>query len=516
MKRTLALSSIALIAFTLISKVIGMARDMAMAYYFGASSLSDAYITAVAILTMLSAAALASLVVSYIPIISGKDDRQVSAITSNFMSVLSYGTLCVSLVAIFFTRQLVYLFASGFQEDTIKQTSLILKISLPFMFFTVILNLSIGYLQHKNQFWYQGFSAVLSSILILVSIVVSRKNLEVLAVGYAASMVLPAVLGLLLAQKNGLSFHPAFRLKDAHLHELIRISIPIFVSQLLIQINIIVDKNFSSSIGSGIMTDLDYAYRISILLISVFITSIATVLFPTLSRQAVEADRSAFKSTLRKGINITTLLTVPMMVGTIVLAHELIELALMRGNFNQIAANITAQSLIMYSLCVPAQGYIYILNNAFFSMKDTKTPVFCGAFSIILNILLNCILVRILSYRGLALATSISVILNVTLYFFFMRKRIGSYGLKNIGGLFLKTLAAALLMGAILWLLKVPISTTFGTAMGGRLCSLCLLVFLGVIAYFGLCMLFRISLLNEVWDDLVKKISKAFSHRNSL
>lgn len=496
-----------LIAFTLLSKVLLVFREMAMAAVFGASSMSDAYVTATSILSLVSVASLASLVVAYIPIISGKDEDTQTYITNNFMTVLSGLTLLLSVLALFFTREIVVLFASGFSDETVRQTQLVLRITLPLLFFNVILNITVAYLQYKGSFWYQGASAVLTDGIVVVSVLLSRRELVVLAAGYTLSIVLPALLGLCLARRRGLRVRPECSVKNRYLRELLVLSIPIFISQIMIQLNIIIDKNFASRLGTGIVTNLNYAHRISDVLVGTIVPSVATVLYPRMSRQAAEGG-AGFSNTLEQGLRTASLIAFPMAAGTMLLSQPIVNLLLLRGNYSVEAAFVTSQSLFYYAMGMLPLGLIYILNNAFFAMKDTKTPVFTGAFAIALNIVLNFVLVRVLAYRGLAIATSAANYLNLVLYLIWMRKRAGDEWIQGFVSSFCKIAAATGIMVAGVIGMRLLLAGQLPVGAVGVLLNCVVLAAVGAAIYVVACVLLREKSVVEVLNAVRRRRSE--------
>ena len=505
MSNHLAKSSIALIFFTLLSKALVVVRDMAMAATLGASSLSDAYITATTILSMVGVAALAALTVAYIPVISGKSEDELNYITNNFMTVLSMLTLLLSIFALFFTKQIVYVFASGFPEDTVIKTVQVVRTVLPFLFLNVALNITIAYLQYKGSFWYQGVSAVIANGIIVFSVLISYANLQILAIGYAVSIIVPAVIGVLLARRCGLALRLNWSVRNLYVRDLCVLSFPIFVSQILIQLNIIVDKNFSSQIGEGIVTSLDYAHKIANLLVGTIVPSIATVLYPKLTKEIAEHQNEAFCDTLTKGLRISAWVSFPMMVGTILLARPIIHVLFLRGNYSLESVDITVEALIFYAIGMLPIGLIYILNNCFFAMKDTKTPLFCGAIAMISNIVLNFVLIESLSYKGLAIATSASNYINVVLYLFGIRKKIGMKWFYKFAISFLKITVASIAMAVPVHILDKLFFQELQMNSLGALISCLVLAAIGFIMYVIVCLVLREESITEFLSLAVHK-----------
>ncbi len=508
MSKNLAKSSLALIAFTLISKVLVIVRDMAMAAVFGASSRSDAYITATTILSLIITVALSALAVAFIPIASGKSDDELNRITNNFMTVLSVLTLVLSILALFFTKEIVLLFASGFSEETVQQTQLVLRIVLPLLFFNVMLNVAVAYLQYKGSFWYQGLSGVIGNCIIIAAVLLCQRSLSVMAVGFLLSIMVPAIIGLMIANKSGLRVKPDFSFKNKYVRELLVLAVPVFASQILVQFNTIIDKNFASQLGIGIVTNLDYAHKTSIILIAAFVPSIATVLYPTMAQQAANGEHAVFSVTMERGLKIATLISFPIMVGIMLLAQPVINLLLLRGNYSVQAATVTAQALFYYGFGMLPSGWIYVLNNGFYATKDARTPLLSSSAAVVLNIVLNFVLVRFYGYCGLAAATSISVVLNAALCFIWMKKRIGCGWVKGFCKSLLKITIAICGMAAIVYVGKQLLSGWFARGGGWELLSCTLLTAGGAAVYLAVCLLLKEDITTEYFLILRNRLRR--------
>ena len=205
MKNNLVTASVVLILLTGLSKITGFIREMVLAYFYGASAMTDAYITATTVATILIGGITSATALAYIPRATEArvKNQDVSYITSNLMTACGLLILIISVTAMFFSRELTWLFAMGFDGQTLTLAAGMTFLILPFCFIYAMNNIAAGYLQSINSFWFLGASAILANIVIITAISISNNNPHMLALGFACSWVVPAVWAFFLTRKNG-------------------------------------------------------------------------------------------------------------------------------------------------------------------------------------------------------------------------------------------------------------------------------------------------------------------------
>lgn len=510
MKNNLVTASVVLILLTGLSKITGFIREMVLAYFYGASAMTDAYITATTVATILIGGITSATALAYIPRATEArvKNQDVSYITSNLMTACGLLILIISVTAMFFSRELTWLFAMGFDEQTLTLAAGMTFLILPFCFIYAMNNIAAGYLQSINSFWFLGASAILANIVIITAISISNNNPHMLALGFACSWVVPAVWAFFLTRKKGLRYSFVLNLKDDILQAIAISSIPIFLGQLVIQFNTLVDRNFASILGEGIISAMQYANKLNILFITLFVVSIATTLFPRFSEQVASGNIDELKKTASKSINIVLLLVMPVVTGVIILAQPLVELVFMRGQFDQTAAVITANVLALYALGMPGLSFAEILNREFYALKDTRTPVICSVVSISTNIILNFILVKRFGYMGLAAATSVAATVLAVLLFILLRRKIGAIGMGHLVINLVKVLVAVLIMALVVFNINNWLVSVLGIDTMDRILTLIVNALVGAGIYFGLVYILRVTEVREIWQMLKQRIIK--------
>ena len=190
---------------------------------------------------------------------------------------------------------------------------------------------------------------------------------------------------------------------------------PVLIGVAVNQINTMVDRTLASTLVEGSISALNYANKLNGFVMALFITSVGAVIYPMLSKLSSEDNKEKFISSVVQSINSVILLVIPISIGAIVLATPIVKLLFQRGEFDARATSMTAIALIMYSIGMVAFGLRDILGKVFYALQDTKTPMINSIIATIFNIVLSIILVRSMKHNGVALASSIALIITTVL-----------------------------------------------------------------------------------------------------
>jgi putative peptidoglycan lipid II flippase len=253
--------------------------------------------------------------------------------------------------------------------------------------------------------------------------------------------------------REGFRYSPVIDFRDPELGEVLRLMVPGTLGLAAVQINVFVNTYLATTQPEGSVSWLGYAFRLMYLPIGLFGVSIATAALPTIARQAGDADRTAIRETVSRGLRLMLSLNVPATVGLIVLAQPIVELIYERGEFGPADSIATAAALMFYAPGLLGYSAVKIASPTFYSLKDSRTPVIVSVISVAANLALNLWLVRILSFRGLALGTAIAAVLNAVILLALLGRRLDGLDGRGIAVSGLKIGAASALMGAGVWLI---------------------------------------------------------------
>jgi putative peptidoglycan lipid II flippase len=274
------------------------------------------------------------------------------------------------------------------------------------------------------------------------------------------------------------------------------------------QLNVVVNTLLASYLPEGSVSYLYYADRLLEFPMGIFAIAIATAVLPTLSEYSAQKDLQGLEETLSFSLRLVFFVTLPAMVGLIVLRLPILNLLFQRGAFTLHSAVMTAQALLYYALGLAAFAGVRIVVPAFYSLQDTKTPVKVAFFALLANAGLGLVLMIPLQHGGLALATSLAAGLNFSLLLFFLRKRLGRIGASRIIRSFFKSLGASILMGIVAYAIcfSGPWETTGVT--GRKIGLLLEAILAGVLVYGGACYFFGSEELHSALELIKKKISR--------
>jgi putative peptidoglycan lipid II flippase len=449
-------------AATLLSRILGYIRDAVIAWYFGAGHSSDAFIAAFRIPNLLrklfGEGAISN---AFIPVLTdyltedGPDESLRLARSALF--VMSILLVVLSIFGILLAPLIVKVIAPGFFDSPgkIPLTIALTRIMFPYIFFIGLVALCMGILNVFGHFAAPALAPVLLNLAMICSVIFICPYLSNPVMGLAIGVIMGGVLQLGLQLpfmiRKGLLLRPKGKLLHPGLKKIGALMPPIIFGGAVYQINVLVDGLLGSLLKEGSVSYLYFADRLVQFPLGIFAIAAATAVLPSLSRQAAIHDVDALKDTFGYAVRLIIFLTIPSMVGLIILREPIVALLFQRGEFSSIATQLTAQALLYYAMGLGAFSAVKIVAATFFALKDTRTPMIMALVSIGANIGLGIILMRPLAHGGLALATSLASILNLGLLVHALRSKLGSLGWRSIMRSAYRTLLSAGFMGVVVW-----------------------------------------------------------------
>jgi putative peptidoglycan lipid II flippase len=500
---------------SLICKLFGFGREIVLAYFFGTSFIVDAYLMASSIPGILFGW-ITSLSVSFIPIYTDIREKQgvekSKQFTNNILSIVFVTAIICVFIGLILNRQIVSITASGFKGEVFELTSHYLKISLWTILFIAPIQILTAYLNCNNGFIQSSISTlVVSSTQLLTIFIAGLFNNLILIYGVLISNIIHFIVVYIYSHKKNFRLKPKVEFTPEIKQALI-IVVPIFISSMINQINVFVDKSFASNLNEGSIAALNYGAIMRGFIFSMFSIAITTMIYPMLSQATAEGNMTKLKDIFSKGTNITLILFIPITIGAILLAEPAIFFAFERGEFGSSSTMMTTSAFIMYSISLLAAALRDIIIKVYYSMKDTKSILIVSILTLVLNITLNSLLIGPMKHAGLALATSISEIVPIPVLFIILRKKIGALGLKNTIILFAKSCISTLAMGIVVYFGFNWLSGILGGGKLNVLLSLVLSAGVGGIIYFVLMIIFKVKEM-EFFTDILKKGYRKFKFK---
>jgi putative peptidoglycan lipid II flippase len=251
--------------------------------------------------------------------------------------------------------------------------------------------------------------------------------------------------------REGYRYRPLIDFRDEGLRRVLVLMGPGVVGLAAVQVNLLVNSILATGEGTSAVSALNYAFRLMYLPIGIFGVSIATAVVPTLSRYAAKNDAAGMRETISSGLRMMLMLNVPATVGLIVLATPIVSLIFEHGAFTPAHTAATASALACYAPGLVGYSAVKIAVPSFYSLRDSRTPVFVSGVTVFLNVVLNVTLVRVMGFTGLAIGTAASAIFNAAALLWLLRSRLGGIDEHRVASSFARIGAASVAMGAAAW-----------------------------------------------------------------
>lgn len=430
MKNNTIVISVILMISNVIVKFMGLFRDVALANTYGTSFVSDAYIVANNIPIVIFSVVATAISTCFIPIyceISEKEgEEKAKLFMSNFMNILLVISLVLTLLGELFPGILVKMFAYGFVTEQYNLTIQFTRILLPSIIVIALMSISGSYLQINKDFLPISYVTIPNNLIVIVAIYFSfySGKTYLLAIGTLIGCISQFIYYYPFLKKNNYKHIWYIDIKDHNIKKVILMVAPVFVSAAVTQINTIVDRSLVSGLQTGSIAALNYSSKLIGFVTGVFIVSLMTIIYPKMSEFVSKNKKEEMNKYVITCLNLMTIILLPIIIVTFISSKEIVRIIFERGSFTGESTEMTSIALAAYSIGLIGIGYREILTKAFFSFKDTKTPMINGALAVVINIILNVILIKKIGFVGSALSTSIVSIITSLLLIINLKKYI--------------------------------------------------------------------------------------------
>ncbi len=445
---------------TAVSRVLGFLRLMVIARIFGAGMVTDAFFQAFRISNILrQLLAEGSMSAAFIPVFTEyfhtKSKEQAKELASTVFYLLLFICLGVVALGIAFSPEVVSAIAHGWVDNPEKfaLTVRLTRIMFPYILFVGLSAVIMGVLNSLGSFAAPAAAPIMLNLSMIGFALWVCPHMNTPIAGLALGVIFGGILQMLIQipplKKRGMLFNFVMRPRDPGVKKIGRLTVPVIGSQAATQINIFISSLIATYLPQGSVSYLLYATQLFQFPHGIFGISIATAVLPSMSRQAAAGDRDGLKETLSFGLGYILFIMIPSMVGLIVLRVPITSLLFQRGTFTYADTLNVAYALMFYSTGLWAYSGVRILNAAFYSLHDTKTPLMGAFAAVFVNAALSLLLMGPLRHGGLALATAIASMVNMFLLLFLFRKRMGRIGARKILKSGIKTAFASAVMGVV-------------------------------------------------------------------
>ncbi|MEC6832222.1 murein biosynthesis integral membrane protein MurJ [Photobacterium toruni] len=511
MSKRLLRSGMVVSAMTLVSRVLGLVRDVVVANLMGAGAAADVFFFANKIPNFLRRLfAEGAFSQAFVPVLTeyhaaGDVDR------TRLLIARAAGTLggivtIVTLLGVLGSGVVTALFGFGWFWDwtqgispgaeKFELASLLLKITFPYLWFVTFVALSGAILNTLGKFAISSFTPVFLNIAIIGCAVFVAPHLAKPEIGLALGVFIGGLVQfgfqLPFLYREGYLVRPQWGWNDPGVTKIRKLMLPALFGVSVTQINLLLDTLIASFLMTGSISWLYYSDRLLEFPLGLFGIAIATVILPALSRKHVDKSPQQFADTMDWGVRMVLILGIPAMLGMITLAKPMLMVMFMRGEFDLYDVNQTAMSLWVVSAGLLNYMLIKIFAPGYYARQDTKTPVKIGIIAMVSNMVFNGIFAPFYGYVGLSIASVLSALLNAGLLYRGLHKEnIYRVSRQTLFFVLRLVIAGAVMVGGLLWFspsiqqwlafhLLERVIWLFGLILGGSSIYLLCAIILGI------------------------------------
>jgi len=487
-------------SMTLVSRILGLVRDLLIARIFGAGMATDAFFVAFRIPNLLRRLfAEGAFSQAFVPILAeyknNRSSEQTRELIDHVTTLLGVALFAVTLIGVVAAPLIIFVSAPGFSTDPDKfaLTIELLRITFPYIFFISLVALAGGILNTYSYFSVPAFTPVLLNLSFIGCALWLAPLMDPPVLALAWAVFIGGILQLafqipfLLRLKRIPRLRFDFR--DSGAWRVLKLMGPAVFGVSIGQISLLINTIFASLLVTGSVSWLYYADRLMEFPAGLLGVALGTVILPSLSRHYAQNSTEEFSRLLDWGLRLTILLTLPAAVALALLATPLITTLFYYGAFTVEDVWMTREALIAYSVGLLGLILVKVLAPGFYARQNIKTPVKIAVMTLVATQLMNLAFIIPLQHTGLALAIGLGACLNAGLLYYKLRLH-GIYQPQPGWKVFLlKVLIALTAMGGIVWSMTGSGAEWFAATAAERASKLGFIVLLGAASYF-LCLRF--------------------------
>ena len=455
-------SSFIVMVINMLSRILGLVREMIIGSVFGASGMTDAYVSATKIpnffTTLFGEGSLGTV---FIPIynrgLEEKGKEKTDEFVFSILNLIIAFTSTMSVIMILFSKQILKITTGFADPERFEAANGLLKIVAFYFLFIALSGVVSSLLNNYKKFAVAASMGIVFNLVIIVGTLLLKNKMGIygLGVAYLLSGVFQLLMMLPQFFQIMKTYKFIFNLKDPYVKEMFVLMVPTLIGIFGYQINEIVDNRFATMLPAGTASALNYASRLYLLPIGVFAISLSVVIFPTLSRAVVKNKRKKVRKVVQEGLAMLAFLIVPSSVILFGYAREIVTLVYKRGHFSNKAVTLTSETLQFYALGLLFFSTIHLLTRSHYVYKDRKLPVISSFIGIFTNILLDFLLYKQYRHVGLTFATSFAAMVNFLILFVSLQRRYVRINVLKYIAILVISLGGSLLSFTISKLVKV-------------------------------------------------------------
>lgn len=506
------------LAFVL-SRILGLGREVILANAFGTGPEMDAYVSSFRIPDLLFLVVMAgSFGAAFIPVfgeyLTNGDQERAWRLASAVLTWAGIGIVLLSAICFVLARPLMFLVAPGFDDETADTAVNLMRILLLSPVFLGFGIASKGILEAHQRFTLPALAPLIYNIAIIIGALFFVEDYGIYAVGWA---VIVGALGHFLIQvpgliRAGIRFRPTVSRQVEGLGDVARLLGPRVIGSAAFQFNFIAVNAFASTSADEHVSAINYAWQLLMLPHGVLALSISTVVFPALAAMHSRHDSDGFRSMLDRALRPLLFLSVPASIGLLLLREPIVRMVFESGDFDSSSTQLVTAPLAWFALGLIGYALTEILTRVFYATRDTRTPVVTGVLTVVLNLVLCMLFIDTLGYTGLALALSATTAAEAVILLLFLRQRTGPIFTPGFAGWLLKVAGAGASMAAVIVITGNLLARVVADDGSPRLLSYLLFLYamgLYVLTFILAAYVFRIPELRQMTGKMARRLPGA-------
>ena len=506
-KGKLATTAGLIVICTFISKFLGLLRDSITAAKFNTGDL-DAFFQASNVPMVLFIMIGAAITTTLIPLYNEGKKEAIDFI-SNVLNVFIIVTVVISIICIIFSNPIVGLLNPGFTGAKLEFTQKLTNILIPTLIFNAVIYIFNAVLQSEGNFTIPSLVALpLNVIIIGYLILFGSKHgivgLTIVTFIATFAQIIPQIFAM---KKVGFKYSFKVNFKDPMIIKMCIMLVPVILGTGVQQINTFIERAQATHFGEGSVTYINYAYRVFALFVDIFVVTLSTIIYPKMAKQMAKNEIGEMKKTLSESLGMLILMILPMSFIVMAQSRPIVYILFQRGAFKEEATIQTALLLTFYSIGLLAFGMRDFVCKAYYTLKDTKTPMINSAIAMVVNIVLIFIFKNAIGLRGLALANATSMYIACGLLIYTLRKKIGSINGKQVITTAVKTIAASIPMVITIRVLNSALSLSYNS-MISVLVKITVSSLAGILVFIIVAIIIDIEELKSIKELVLRKFIK--------
>lgn len=522
--RKITRSALSMSIVTFISRIFGLIREWLKGFLLGTSTGSDAFTLAFMFPNLLRRlVGEGAMIAAFVPVFSGflkeRNEKEVHEFVNSFFTMLFLVLAAAVALIVALAPLLRYLLPEFSKvEGKIELTVFLTRLMFPYILFISLAALNQGILNSYQQFIPSAATPILLNISIIATGLLLGLRMEnpskALGIGVLIGGALQFFFQLPFLKSRGIRYRFCFQFKNQGVRSVFLLMIPASIGAGVYQINALISQIIAASLPEGSVAALRFSNVLVELVLGVFIISISTVILPTLSQRSLHADLEGMKQSLAFALRLVFFITFPATFGLMLLRYPIVRMLFEYRRFTEESTSLVAYALLFHSIGLPGIGGTRVAVQMFYSMKDTKTPVYVATLSMGMNIFLCFLLKQRLLHGGIALAGSLASFFHFFLLLSLLRRRIGRIIDREVILSLMKTFIASVCMSFGLWFLLNIFSSMMNLKTANALFTL-LLLLVGTALFLFINMFLKNRVLRELLMAMRKGDEDSHENRDS-